>query len=124
MRSRPEFGDGVDVVYSRGSDAHDEIAWMPTESAIVCPIGLADSKGNHQRQNVGCGYPAHSHTKESSPIRGHDYKEPFLAQHERSDTCTVPAAIRNPWSRWYLPAHLEKFGGDSLKKQHGIILDI
>ena len=44
-------------------------------------------------------------------------KEPFLAQHERSDTCTVPAAgvIGESMVALVLAgAFLEKFGGDSV----------
>src|SRR5262249_27964205 len=44
-------------------------------------------------------------------------KEPFLAQHERSDTCTVPAAgvIGESMVALVLgSALMEKFGGDSL----------
>ena len=44
-------------------------------------------------------------------------KEPFLAQHERSDTCTVPAAgvIGETMVALVLAgAFLEKFGGDSV----------
>ena len=44
-------------------------------------------------------------------------KEPFLAAHERSDTCTVPAAgvIAESMAALVLGnAVLEKFGGDSM----------
>ena len=44
-------------------------------------------------------------------------KEPFLAQHERSDTCTVPAAgvIGESMVAIVLAeAATEKFGGDSM----------
>ena len=46
-------------------------------------------------------------------------KEPFLAQHERSDTCTVPAAgvIGEAMVALVLAnAFLEKFGGDSMQE--------
>jgi len=46
-------------------------------------------------------------------------KEPFLAQHERSDTCTVPAAgvIGETMVALVLAgAFLEKFGGDSVEE--------
>ena len=46
-------------------------------------------------------------------------KEPFLAQHERSDTCTVPAAgvIGESMVAYVLAnALLEKFGGDSMSE--------
>jgi hypothetical protein len=46
-------------------------------------------------------------------------KEPFVAQHERSDTCTVPAAgvIGESMVALVLArAFLEKFGGDSLEE--------
>jgi chorismate synthase len=46
-------------------------------------------------------------------------KEPFLAQHERSDTCTVPAAgvIGETMVAFVLAwAFLEKFGGDSIEE--------
>ena len=46
-------------------------------------------------------------------------KEPFLAQHERSDTCTVPAAgvIGESMVALVLGnAFLEKFGGDSIQE--------
>jgi len=55
-------------------------------------------------------------------------KEPFVAQHERSDTCTVPAAGVIGESMVALviaQALLEKFGGDSmneaLRNYHGYI---
>ena len=55
-------------------------------------------------------------------------KEPFAAQHERSDTCTVPAAgvIGEAMVAIVLAeAVLEKFGGDSmaetLRNYHGYI---
>ena len=44
-------------------------------------------------------------------------KEPFLAQHERSDTCTVPAAgviCESMVAHVLANAFLEKFGGDSI----------
>ena len=44
-------------------------------------------------------------------------KEPFVAQHERSDTCTVPAAgvIGEAMVALVLArAFLEKFGGDAV----------
>src|SRR6185295_1337112 len=46
-------------------------------------------------------------------------KEPFAAQHERSDTCTVPAAgvIGEAMVALVLArAFLEKFGGDSIEE--------
>src|SRR4029077_8893224 len=46
-------------------------------------------------------------------------KEPFLAQHERSDTCTVPAAgvIGEAMVALVLAtAFMEKFGGDSIQE--------
>jgi chorismate synthase len=46
-------------------------------------------------------------------------KEPFVAQHERSDTCTVPAAgvIGETMVALVLGrVFLEKFGGDSLEE--------
>jgi chorismate synthase len=46
-------------------------------------------------------------------------KEPFAAQHERSDTCTVPAAgvIGESMVALVLArAFLEKFGGDSIEE--------
>jgi len=46
-------------------------------------------------------------------------KEPFVAQHERSDTCTVPAAgvIGETMVALVLArVFLEKFGGDSIEE--------
>jgi chorismate synthase len=118
-----EFGDGVDVAYSRGSDAHDEIAWD------------ADSKRFYRLSNRAGGFEGGITNAENVRVVGYlkpiptlkkalrsvdmITKEPFLAQHERSDTCTVPAAgvIGESMVALVLArAFLEKFGGDSLEE--------
>jgi chorismate synthase len=118
-----EFGDGVDVAYSRGSDAHDEIAWD------------ASGKRFHRLSNRAGGFEGGITNAENVRVVGYMKpiptlkkalrsvdmitKEPFLAQHERSDTCTVPAAgvIGESMVALVLArAFLEKFGGDSLEE--------
>jgi chorismate synthase len=118
-----EFGDGVDVAYSRGSDAHDEIAWD------------ANGKRFHRLSNRAGGFEGGITNAEDVRVVGYlkpiptlkkalrsvdmITKEPFLAQHERSDTCTVPAAgvIGESMVALVLArAFLEKFGGDSLEE--------
>jgi len=118
-----EFGDGVAVAYSRGSEAHDEIAWDGT------------GKRFHRLSNRAGGFEGGITNAEDVRVVGYlkpiptlkkalrsvdmITKEPFLAQHERSDTCTVPAAgvIGESMVALVLArAFLEKFGGDSLEE--------
>ena len=118
-----EFGDGVQVAYSRGSEAHDEIAFD------------AAKKKFHRLSNRAGGFEGGITNSEDVRVVGYlkpiptlkkalrsvdmITKEPFLAQHERSDTCTVPAAgvIGESMVALVLArAFLEKFGGDSLEE--------
>lgn len=118
-----EFGDGVAVAYSRGSAAHDEIAYD------------AAGKRFHRLSNRAGGFEGGITNAEDIRVVGYlkpiptlkkalksvdmITKEPFVAQHERSDTCVVPAAgvIGETMVALVLArAFLEKFGGDSLEE--------
>ncbi len=116
-----EVGDGVRVAYGRGSDAHDEITYDAS-------TGRFDRLSNHAGGIEGgmsngedirvIGYLKPIPTLKKA-LRSVDMvsKEPFLAQHERSDTCTVPAAgvIGESMVAIVLAeAVTEKFGGDSM----------
>jgi len=118
-----EIGEGVQVAYDRGSISHDEIAWD------------AANKRFHRLANRAGGFEGGITNGEDLRVVGYlkpiptlkkalksvdmITKEPFLAQHERSDTCTVPAAGVIGESMVALVvarAMLEKFGGDSLEE--------
>lgn len=118
-----EIGDGVAVAYSRGSEAHDEISYD------------AAGKSFHRMSNRQGGFEGGITNAEDVRVVGYlkpiptlkkalqsvdmITKEPFVAQHERSDTCTVPAAgvIGESMVALVLSrAFLEKFGGDSLEE--------
>ena len=116
-----EIGQGVRVAYDRGSRAHDEIAYNPE----LCQFyhlsnragGIEGGITNGEEVRV-VGYLKPIPTLKKA-LRSVDMisKEPFLAQHERSDTCTVPAAgvIGESMVALVLAnAFLEKFGGDSV----------
>ena len=116
-----EIGEGVRVASVRGSDAHDEISFDPE-------TGRFDRLSNHAGGIEGgmsngepirvVGYLKPIPTLKKA-LRSVDMisKEPFLAQHERSDTCVVPAAgvIGEAMVALVLAdAVREKFGGDSI----------
>lgn len=118
-----EVGDGVRVAYSRGSAAHDEIAYDPAAKRFYRLSnragGIEGGISNGEDVRV-IGYLKPIPTLKKA-LRSVDMitKEPFLAQHERSDTCTVPAAgvIGEAMVALVLAnAFLEKFGGDSMRE--------
>jgi chorismate synthase len=118
-----EIGDGVSVAYSRGSAAHDEIAYDAagrefrrlTNRAGGFEGGISNSE---EVRVVGYLKPIPTLKKALQSV-DMITKEPFAAQHERSDTCTVPAAgvIGESMVALVLArAFLEKFGGDSIEE--------
>ena len=118
-----EIGSGVQVAYSRGSAAHDEITF-DAETRMFRRLsnragGLEGGITNGEDIRV-VGYLKPIPTLKKA-LRSVDMitKEPFLAQHERSDTCTVPAAgvIGETMVALVLTeAFLEKFAGDSIEE--------
>jgi chorismate synthase len=116
-----EIGQGVRIAYSRGSQAHDEIAYDTNQRRFYHLSnragGIEGGITNGEEVRV-IGYLKPIPTLKKA-LRSVDMisKEPFLAQHERSDTCTVPAAgvIGETMVALVLAAaFLEKFGGDSV----------
>src|SRR6516164_892952 len=116
-----EIGQGVGIAYRRGSQAHDEIAYDNSERRFYHLTnragGVEGGITNGEEVRV-IGYLKPIPTLKKA-LRSVDMisKEPFLAQHERSDTCTVPAAgvIGETMVALVLAgAFLEKFGGDSI----------
>ena len=118
-----ELGQGVRVAYSLGSAAHDEIAYDNRQRRFYRLTNRAGGVegGISNGENIRVvGYLKPIPTLKKA-LRSVDMitKEPFLAQHERSDTCTVPAAgiIAETMVALVLTnAFLEKFGGDSIKE--------
>jgi len=111
----------VRIAYSRGSQAHDEIAYDSNQRRFYHLSnragGIEGGITNGEEVRV-IGYLKPIPTLKKA-LRSVDMisKEPFLAQHERSDTCTVPAAgvIGETMVALVLAAaFLEKFGGDSV----------
>jgi chorismate synthase len=116
-----EIGQGVRIAYDRGSQAHDEIAYDAENRRFYHfsnrAGGIEGGITNGEEVRVA-GYLKPIPTLKKA-LRSVDMisKEPFLAQHERSDTCTVPAAgvIGESMVALVLAgAFLEKFGGDSI----------
>src|SRR6185369_11522993 len=116
-----EIGQGVAIAYDRGSQAHDEIAYDAGQHRFYHLSkragGIEGGITNGEEVRV-VGYLKPIPTLKKA-LRSVDMisKEPFLAQHERSDTCTVPAAgvIGESMMALVLAnAFLEKFGGDSV----------
>jgi len=127
-----EIGRGVAVARAMGSEAHDEIAYSETERRFYRLTnragGIEGGISNGEEIRV-TGYLKPIPTLKKA-LRSVDMitKEPFLAQHERSDTCTVPAAgvIGESMVALVLAdAALTKFGGDSmgetLRNYHGYL---
>ncbi len=116
-----EIGQGVRIAYSRGSQAHDEIAYDSTQKRfyhLSNRAGGIEGGITNGEEVRAVGYLKPIPTLKKA-LRSVDMisKEPFLAQHERSDTCTVPAAgvIGETMMALVLAnAFLEKFGGDSV----------
>jgi chorismate synthase len=116
-----EIGEGVRIAYDRGSQSHDEIAYNAQERRFYHLTnragGIEGGITNGEEVRV-VGYLKPIPTLKKA-LRSVDMisKEPFMAQHERSDTCTVPAAgvIGESMVALVLAgAFLEKFGGDSI----------
>lgn len=116
-----EIGEGVKVAYRLGSDSHDEIAYDHASRRFYRLTnragGIEGGISNGEDIRV-VGYLKPIPTLKKA-LRSVDMitKEPFVAQHERSDTCTVPAAgvIGETMVALVLAtAFLEKFGGDSI----------
>ena len=116
-----EIGQGVQIAYDRGSRAHDEIAYDQAQRRFYHLSnragGIEGGITNGEEVRV-VGYLKPIPTLKKA-LRSVDMisKEPFLAQHERSDTCTVPAAgvIGESMMALVLAgAFLEKFSGDSV----------
>jgi chorismate synthase len=118
-----EIGDGVRVAQSRGSLSHDEIAYSEHDRRFHRLTnragGIEGGISNGEPIRV-VGYLKPIPTLKKA-LQSVDMisKEPFSAQHERSDTCTVPAAgvIGESMVAVVLAgALLEKFGGDSMRE--------
>jgi chorismate synthase len=118
-----EVGQGVRVAYARGSLAHDEIGYDAASKRFYRFTnragGIEGGISNGEEIRI-VGYLKPIPTLKKA-LKSVDMisKEPFLAQHERSDTCTVPAAgvIGETMVALVLAnAVLEKFGGDSLEE--------
>jgi len=118
-----EIGQGVRVAYDRGSRSHDEIAYDNAKRRFYHLSnragGIEGGITNGEEVRV-VGYLKPIPTLKKA-LRSVDMisKEPFLAQHERSDTCTVPAAgvIGETMVALVLAgAFLDKFGGDSIQE--------
>ena len=118
-----EVGMGVQGAFRKGSDVHDEIAYDAETFSFRRLTnragGLEGGITNGEDIRV-TGYLKPIPTLKKA-LRSVDMitKEPFVAQHERSDTCTVPAAgvIGESMVALVLArAFLEKFGGDSIEE--------
>jgi chorismate synthase len=115
------IGSGVSGAFSKGSEVHDEIAYdagaRQFHRLSNRAGGIEGGITNGEEVRV-TGYLKPIPTLKKA-LRSVDMitKEPFAAQHERSDTCTVPAAgvIGETMVALVLGrAFLEKFGGDSI----------
>ena len=118
-----EIGKGVRIAYTQGSQAHDEIAYDNQQRRFYHLTnragGVEGGITNGEEVRI-VGYLKPIATLKKA-LRSVDMvtKEPFLAQYERSDTCTVPAAgvIGESMVALVLAtAFLEKFGGDSVEE--------
>jgi chorismate synthase len=118
-----EIGQGVRVAYDRGSQAHEEIAYDAGQRRFYRLSnragGIEGGITNGEEVRV-VGYLKPIPTLKKA-LRSVDMisKEPFLAQHERSDTCTVPAAgviAESVVALVLAGAFLEKFAGDSIQE--------
>lgn len=127
-----EVGEGVSVAHRRGSAAHDEIGYNEAERRFHRLSnragGIEGGISNGEEIRV-TGYLKPIPTLKKA-LQSVDMitKEPFVAQHERSDTCTVPAAgvIGESMVAFVVAqAMIEKFGGDSmaeiLRNFHGYL---
>jgi chorismate synthase len=118
-----EIGDGVRVAASRGSKAHDEIGYNAAEKSFYRLSNRAGGieggiTNGEAVRTIGHLKPIPTLKKALQSVDMIS-KEPFAAQHERSDTCTVPAAgvIGETMVALVLAgAILDKFGGDSMQE--------
>ena len=118
-----EIGKGVRIAYTQGSQAHDEIAYDNQQRRfyhLTNRAGGVEGGITNGEEVLVVGYLKPISTLKKA-LRSVDMvtKEPFLAQYERSDTCTVPAAgvIGESMVALVLAtAFLEKFGGDSVEE--------
>jgi chorismate synthase len=118
-----EVGIGVQGAFRKGSNVHDEIAYDATARRFYRLTkragGLEGGISNGEDIRV-TGYLKPIPTlKKALGSVDMITKEPFSAQHERSDTCTVPAAgvIGETMMALVLArAFLEKLGGDSMEE--------
>ncbi len=115
------IGDGVRTAGLRGSVSHDEISFTPETGRFDRLSnragGIEGGITNGEDVRV-IGYLKPIPTLKKA-LRSVDMisKEPFLAAHERSDTCTVPAAgviAESMVALVLAEAATEKFGGDSI----------
>jgi len=117
------IGIGVQGAFRKGSAVHDEIAYDSAQKRFYRLSnragGVEGGITNGEDVRV-TGYLKPIPTLKKA-LKSVDMitKEPFVAQHERSDTCTVPAAgvigetmVALVFGRVFL----EKFGGDSLEE--------
>lgn len=118
-----EVGDGVRASSDAGSRVHDEITYDPETGRFPRLSnragGIEGGMSNGETIRV-VGYLKPIPTLKKA-LRSVDMasKEPFLAAHERSDTCTVPAAGvigESMVAQVLAAAVLEKFGGDSMRE--------
>jgi chorismate synthase len=118
-----EIGIGVQGAFRKGSVVHDEIAYDSVNKRFYRLTnragGIEGGITNGEDVRV-TGYLKPIPTLKKA-LQSVDMitKEPFVAQHERSDTCTVPAAgvIGETMVALVLGrVFLEKFGGDSLEE--------
>jgi chorismate synthase len=127
------IGDGIRTAAARGSLAHDEIGFDP-ESGRFDRLtnragGIEGGMSNGEDIRVAVYLKPIPTLKKALQSVDMISKEPFLAQHERSDTCVVPAAgvIGEAMVALVLTeAVLEKFGGDSIDeslRNHAAYLD-
>jgi chorismate synthase len=114
-------GDGVRTAAARGSDAHDEIGFDPETGRFDRLTnragGIEGGMSNGEDIRIAVYLKPIPTLKKALQSVDMISKEPFLAQHERSDTCVVPAAgvIGEAMVALVLAeAVLEKFGGDSI----------
>jgi chorismate synthase len=118
-----EVGEGVSVANRWGSMAHDEIAYNDQERRFYRLTnragGIEGGISNGEWIRVTSYLKPIPTLKKALHSVDMISKEPFTAQHERSDTCTVPAAGVIGESMMALVlgnALLEKCGGDSMNE--------
>lgn len=117
-----EIGEGFALASKRGSEAHDEIGYIPGRGFFHysnCAGGLEGGITNGEILIVRAAMKPIPTLRQ--PLRSVDWitKEEVTAAVERSDVCAVPAAaiVGEAMVAWVLAcAYLEKFGGDHLEE--------